>query len=67
MMMKYLITVLDLRREPPAIAVLYCGRRPVRIGPTLELARQRFAGRDLRIRIVTSQDGEVISIADGPI
>jgi hypothetical protein len=64
--MRYTITVVDPRREPPAIDVLYCGSQWSDARHAVDRARRRHRG--LRLRVVKARDdGAVDEIRETPI
>jgi hypothetical protein len=64
-MKKYLITVIDPKREPGAVDVLYNGRDWDEARAAVEQARANYRG--LKLRITISEGREIISIRDTPI
>jgi len=67
--MKYIVTVLDPAKEPPAVAILYCGRYWDRAcNAVTRVAISRFRGKGFMLRVLTSRDdGTVESSHDTPI
>jgi hypothetical protein len=61
-MKKYLITVIDPKRKPGAVTVVYNGRDWDKARIAVEKARVEYRG--LKLRIVISKNRQVESIRD---
>lgn len=65
---KYFVTVIDPVKDPPAIAIMYCGKYWGKAcSAVTRMAMTRFRGKGYILRVSTSRDGTVESIQDLPI
>lgn len=67
-MTKYFVTVIDPAKDPPAIAIMYCGHHwDKACSAVTRMAMTRFRGKNYILRVLTTRDGAVDSVQDLPI